>query len=97
MTSSMTHFWFSVCDDQGALQARGGVASRYEIGKNKTACVTILDDDHRGCFSFTEGEMTIQENIGHLDVQVIFFFWRKKSKMGFIRLQMLIQLIGCRV
>ena len=61
---------FSVCDDSGALQSRGGIASKYEIGKNKTACVTILDDDHRGCFGFQEANVTVQESCGHLDLTV---------------------------
>ena len=60
----------SVCDDNGTLTSRGGIASKYEIGKNKTACVTILDDDHRGNFGFEQAEQTIQESCGHLDVTV---------------------------
>ena len=63
----------SVLDDSGALQARGGVASKFEIGKNKTACVTILDDDHRGNFGFEETSLTIQESCGHLELNVSFF------------------------
>jgi solute carrier family 8 (sodium/calcium exchanger) len=59
-----------VLDDSGALQARGGVASKFEIGKNKTACVTILDDDHRGNFGFEETSLTIQESCGHLELNV---------------------------
>ena len=61
---------FSVCDDGGALQARGGVAAKYEIGKNKTATCTILDDDHRGNFGFEETALTVEESCGHLEINV---------------------------
>merc|ERR1712130_848764 len=67
-----------VCDDGGALQARGGVASKYEIGKNKTATVTILDDDHRGNFGFEETSLTVEESCGHLEVTVV----RKSGARG---------------
>ena len=65
--------FYRVCDNAGALQARGGIASKYEIGKAKTANVTILDDDHRGNFGFEESELKVEESCGHLEITVSYF------------------------
>jgi solute carrier family 8 (sodium/calcium exchanger) len=67
-----------VCDDSGALQARGGIASKFEIGKNKTATVTILDDDHRGNFAFEMPKQTLHENCGSVEIQIV----RKSGARG---------------
>jgi len=74
-----------VVDGAGALQTRGGVATKFEIGKNRTATVTILDDDHRGNFSFEETNMSIDEGIGCVNISVRLFK----------RLPMLTSLLGC--
>lgn len=67
-----------VVDGAGALQTRGGVATKFEIGKNRTATVTILDDDHRGNFAFEETNMSIDEGIGCVNISVV----RKSGARG---------------
>ena len=54
-----------------ALEARGGIAPKYEIGGSKTVTVIILDDDHRGKFGFADTEFAVQESVGHLEVTVV--------------------------
>ena len=62
---------FSVKDTVQALEARGGISPKYEIGGEKTVTIIILDDDHRGKFGFADTDFTIQESVGHLEATVV--------------------------